>query len=121
MFGRKYWAESPLSEHSAQKQWPEGSDSFRIEGFWFLWRALFPAPFFFFFLLWFGIPWFFWSFPFLALVFLLRLFRINHMDFVTANSQLFSSSFEILRTDILLSFCIRPLKSCCDQLHQVIH
>jgi len=25
MLGRKYWAEGPLSEHSAKKDWGEGS------------------------------------------------------------------------------------------------
>jgi hypothetical protein len=73
------------------------------------------------FLLGWGIPRFFLRFPFLILVFFLRLVCINHMDFVTANRQLVSSSFEILRADIPPCFCLQPLKSRRDQLHQVIY
>src|SRR5258708_5236427 len=73
------------------------------------------------FLLWLGLPWFFWRFLFLVLIALLHLFRINHVYFVAAKSQLVSSGFEMLRTDILLGLCIGPLKSCCDQLHQMVH
>src|ERR1700680_4736494 len=100
MFGRKYWAESPLSEHSVQKRWPECSNSFRIGRFWLLWRSLFPSALFFFFVVWLSLLRFFWGFLFLALVFPFRMLRINHLDVVTANGQLFSRGFEMLRTHI---------------------
>src|SRR2546425_9250465 len=101
MFGRKCWVESPLSEPSAQKRWSEGSNSFRMGVFWLLW--------------------FFWGFLFLALVRLLRMLRINHLYVVTANSQLFSRSFEMFGAHIDLSLGIRPLECSGDLLHQVIH
>src|SRR6266568_4641062 len=121
MLGRKYWAESLLSEHSAQKTWGETSNSFRMGVFGFLWRALFPSSLFCFFAVWLWLLRFFWGFLFLALIFFFRILRITHLYFVTANGKLFSSSFEMLGTHIDLGLGIRPLECCGDELHQVVH
>src|SRR5437764_1000727 len=121
MFERKCRAEGHRFEHSAQKNWGETSNSFRIEIFRFLWGALFPASLFFFFTLWLWLLWFFWGFLFLFLVCFLEVLRINYMYFVTTKRELFGGSFKMLGADIDLGLGIRPLQRCGDQLHQMIH
>src|SRR5437660_899474 len=108
-------------ESSNENTWGETSNSFRMGVFGFLWRALFPSSLFCFFAVWLWLLRFFWGFLFLALIFFFRILRINHLYFVTANGQLFSSSFEMLGTHIDLGLGIRPLECGGNQLHQVIH
>jgi hypothetical protein len=96
MLGRKYWAESPLSELSSQKELGEGSDSFRIGRFWLLWGALFSPPLSLFLAVWIWPFLFFSGFLFLFSVHFLVVFCVNHMDSVSAKRELFGGSFEIL-------------------------
>src|SRR5258708_6196752 len=121
MFGRKCWMELPLSELSVQKQWAEGSDSFRIGIFWFLWDTLLPASLCFFLAFWLWLLWFFRGFLFLILIFIFGVWHINHMYFVPTERELLGGSFEMLGTNIDFGLCIRPLKRRCDQLHQMVH
>ena len=100
-----------MSELSVQKQWSEGSDSFRIGIFWFLWGAFFPAALLCFLAFELCLLGFFRRYFFLALVFFLRILRINHMHCVAAKGQLFGGNFEMFGTDILLGLRIRPLAS----------
>src|SRR6266702_4861951 len=95
MIERKYWAEGHCVEHSAQKNWVETSNSFRI---WFRRRPLIPI-----------------------LVFLFLPAGINDVNQVAAKRELFGASFQMLGVDIFLPLCIRPLQRHGDQRHQMVH
>src|SRR5260370_16312284 len=95
MIQRKYWAEGHCVENSAQKDWGETSNSFRM---WF--RGWLLMVIFGFFV------------PFDG---------INEMNHVTAKRELFGGSLKVLGADIFLLLCIGPLQRCGDELHQMVH
>src|SRR5712692_5798053 len=117
MLGRKSWAETPLSEHSAKKRLGECSTSFRRRVLWFVRRGLF------FRLFGFSAFWFRLLLPFFWFLFLLFfffeavVFGVNDLDFVSAKGEQFRSSFQLLRGHISLLLRIRPLQRRCHQLH----